>query len=206
MFHIDFHSGSYGNIKLFTENVYEWTEVQQNLNARKKGQKKPKHDILEILGQSFKCNYGYHRKCYKNFTAVSVSQVTKPWTSIVCTRLKVLSNRATQKNESSKSNILLSLCIICATGCQKYKGNIIDIGKCNTFDAEVTIRNASKYLKDETLLSKIGSYEFGNETSFAVMEAKYHHVCKREYTRSERNKKLRKINTVFIKKKESLLH
>ena len=144
---------------------------------------------METLGHFFKCNYGYHTKCYKNFTAVSVSQSTKPSTSTVSTRSKVPLNRATQKNESSWSNILPNLCIFCAKGRKKYKGNIIDIGKCETFDAQVTIRNAAKYLKDETLLAKTGSYEFGSGSDFAVMEAKYHHVCKREYTNKARRAK-----------------
>ena len=43
---------------------------------------------------------------------------------------------------------------------KKYKGKIIDIGKCETSDAEVTITNAAKYLTDETLLAKIARYEF----------------------------------------------
>ena len=162
-------------------------EVQQSLNARKKSQKKTRYeDILETLRHSFKCNYGYHTKCYKNFKAVSVSQSIKPSTSTVSTRSKVPLNRATQKNESSKSNILPNLCLFCAKGRKKYKGNIINIGKCETFDAEVTIRNAAKYLKDKTLLAKIGSYEFGNGPDFATMEAKYHYVCKRE-TRDTKN-------------------
>ena len=72
--------------------------------------------------------------------------------------------------------------MFCAKGRKKYKGNIIGIRKCETFDAEVTIRNAAKYLKDETLLGKIGRFEFGNGPDFAIMEAKYYHVCKREYT------------------------
>ena len=149
----------------------------------KKRQKKTKHeDILETLGHSFKCNYGYHTKCYKNFAAVSVSQSTKPSTSTVSTRSKVPLNTATQKNECSRSNILPDLCIFFAKGCKKYKENVTGIGKCEAFDAEITIRNAAKYLKDETLLEKIGSYEFGNGPDFAAMKAKYHRACKREYT------------------------
>ena len=89
-------------------------------------------------------------------------------------------------NPPSQSNILPNFCIFCAKGCKKYKGNIIDIGKCKTFDAKVTVKNAAKYLKDETLYAKIGSYEFGNGPDFAAMEAKYHHVCKREYTNKVR--------------------
>ena len=53
------------------------------------------------------------------FTAVSVSQSTKPSTSTVSIRSKVSLNRATQKNEPPKSNILLNLCIFCAKGRKK---------------------------------------------------------------------------------------
>ena len=95
---LDFYSDNYGNIKLFTENVDKWTKVQQSLNAREKSQKKTKYeDVLETLGYFFNCNYGYHTKCYKNFTTVSVSQSTKPSTSTVSTRAT-----QEQKNESSK--------------------------------------------------------------------------------------------------------
>ena len=77
----------------------------------------------------------------------------------------------------------------CAKGRGKYKGNIIDIGKCETFDAEVTIRNAAKHLKDETLLAKIGSYESQNGPDLPAMEAKYHHVCKQKYANKARDAK-----------------
>ena len=91
--------------------------------------------------------------------------------------------------------------ILCK-GRKKYKGNITDIGKCETFDAEVTIRNAAKYLKDETLLAKLGSYEFGNGPDFAAMEAKYHHACKRKRA----TQKTQENQTCFQTKKQSLLH
>ena len=149
MLHVNFASDNYGNIKLFTENFDKWTKVQQSLNAPKNSQKKTKYDeILETLGHSLKCNYGYHTKCYKHFTAVSVSQGIKLSTSTVSTRSKLPLNRATEKSKSSKSNILPNLCIFCAKGRKKYKGIIIDIRECQTFDTEVTIRNATKYLKD----------------------------------------------------------
>ena len=100
-----------------------------------------------------------------------------------------------------------NLCIFCAKGCNKYKGNIIDIGKCETFDAEVTIRNADKYLKDETLLAKIASYEFGNGPDFAAMKAKYHHACKQEYTNKGRDaKNSEKSNLSSEKKAKSFIN
>ena len=77
-------------------------------------------DILETLTHSFKCNYGYHTKCYKNFTAVSVSQSNKSSKLTISTRSKFPLNRATQKNESSMSNILQNLCMFCAEGRKNY--------------------------------------------------------------------------------------
>ena len=125
----------------------------------------------------------------------------KPSTSTVSTRWKVPLNRATQQNESSKSNILPNLCIFCVKGCKKCKRSIIDIGKCETFDPEVTVRNAAKYLKDETLLPKSGSYEFGNGPDFAVKEAKYHHVYKREFTNKARDAKNSENSNLSSEKK-----
>ena len=53
-------------------------------------------------------------------------------------------------------------------------------------------------------LAKIGTYEFGNGPDFAAMEAKYHHVCKREYTNKAREaKKLKKSNLPSEKKAKS---
>ena len=177
------------------------------MNARRKSQKKTKYeDILETLGHSFKCNYGYHTKCYKSFTAISVSQSIKLSTSTVSTRWKVSLNRSTHQNKSSKSYILRNLCIFSPKGRKKYKRNIIDIGKCKTFDAGVIVRNAAKYLKDETLLAKIGSYEFGNGPDFAAVEAKYHHVYKREYTNKGRDAKNSEISNLSKEKKAKLLH
>ena len=165
-------------------------ESSAELECLGKSQKKTTYeDILETLGHSFECYYGYHTKCCRKCTAVSVSQSTKRSASTVSTRSKVPLNRATQNNESSKSNVLPNLCVFCTKGCKKFKGNIIDIGKCETFDADATIRNDAKCLKDETLLAKIGSCEFGNGRDFVGMEAKYHHVCKQEYTNKAREAK-----------------
>ena len=94
--------------------------------------------------------------------------------------------------------------MFCAKGRNKYKGNIIDIGKCETFDANVTVRNAAKYLKDETLLAKIGSYEFGNGSDFAAMETKYHYVCKQEYTDKARGAKNSEKSNLSSKRKSKV--
>ena len=72
------------------------------------------------------------------------------------------------------------------------------------FDAEVIAKNAAKYLKDETLVEEIdvvNSYEFGSGPDFVVMEAKYHHVCKREFTNKARDAKNSEKSNLSSKKK-----
>ena len=88
----------------------------------------------------------------------------------------------------------------------KYKGNKIDIGKCETFDVEVTIRIAAKYLKDETLLAKIGRYVFRNEPDFASVESKYHMYVNKDIQAKRETQKTQKNQTCLQRKKQSLLH
>ena len=65
----------------------------------------------------------------------------------------------------------------------------------------MTVRNAAKCLKDETLLAKSGSYEFGNGPDFAAKEAKYHHVYKREFTNKARDAKNSENSNLSSEKK-----
>ena len=64
--------------------------------------------------------------------------------------------------------------------------------------------NAAIGLKDQKLLRKIGTYDFGFGTNFPAMETQYRHQCKKEYfnkfslecrqkERSSKNKKSKKI-------------
>ena len=55
------------------------------------------------------------------------------------------------------------------------------MGKAETFNAEINIRNAAKGLNDQELLRKIGTYDFGFGPDFPAMEVQYHHQCKKEY-------------------------
>ena len=55
------------------------------------------------------------------------------------------------------------------------------MGKAETFNAEINIRNAAKGLNDQELLRKIGTYDFGFGPDFPAMEVQYHHQWKKEY-------------------------
>ena len=64
---------------------------------------------------------------------------------------------------------------------RKLKGKWYELGKAETFNAEMNIRNAAKCLNDQELLRKIGTYDFGFDPNFPAMEVQYHHQCKKEY-------------------------
>ena len=55
------------------------------------------------------------------------------------------------------------------------------MGKAETFNAEMNLRDTAKGLNDQELLRKIGTYDFGFSPDFPAMEAQYHHQCKKEY-------------------------
>ena len=87
---------------------------------------------------------------------------------------------------------------------RKFKGKWYKLGKAETFNAEINIRNAAKGLNDQELLRKIGTYDFGFGPDFPAMEVQYHHQCKKEYfnkfsfecrqkERSRKGKKAKKI-------------
>ena len=87
---------------------------------------------------------------------------------------------------------------------RKLKGKWYELGKAETFNAEMNIRNAAKCLNDQELLRKIGTYDFGFDPNFPAMEVQYHHQCKKEYfnkfsfecrqkERSRKDKKAKKI-------------
>ena len=64
---------------------------------------------------------------------------------------------------------------------RKLKGKWYELGKAETFNAEMNIRKAAKCVNDLELLRKIGTYDFGFDPNFPAMVVQYHHQCKKEY-------------------------
>ena len=96
------------------------------------------------------------------------------------------SNRLQEREETvlhRPFNLLISfqLCAI--------KQKWVYLGKCETFEAEINIRNAAMSIYDEDLRLKLGNYQFGAGPDFAAMEVMYHHQCKREYLNKSRDYK-----------------
>ena len=54
-------------------------------------------------------------------------------------------------------------------------------GKSKKHETEIAIRNKPKMLNDESMILKIGNYNFGEGPDFVAKEVHYHHECKRNY-------------------------
>ena len=54
------------------------------------------------------------------------------------------------------------------------------MGKAETYNVEINIKNAVKGLDDQELLRKIGTYDFGFGPDFPAMDVQYHHQFKKE--------------------------
>ena len=63
---------------------------------------------------------------------------------------------------------------------------MVNAGKCEKIEVELTVREAALKLHDEKLLLKIGNYQFGQGQDFIALEAHCHHQCKRNYLNKQR--------------------
>ena len=173
--HADKSGQSCGNIKLFVENFDKWLKVQECLRRRIGQQGSSKYlEIITSLGRSFEPHHGYHSNCYKNFTAIP-----EPRTQVESQSARV--TRVSKSADKCSSSVLPPECIFCGKKRRKFKGKWYELGKAETFNAEINIRNAAKGLNDQELLRKIGTYDFGFGPDFPAMEVQYHHQCKKEY-------------------------
>ena len=123
-------------------------------------------------------SYDYHSACYKNLTAISKPKI-KPTTS---TRSTTVSTRSeiTSPLLPSAIGVLPPICIFCNEG-KKLEVLWKEPGKNEKYETEIAIRNRAKMLNDESMILKIGNYNFGEKPNFVAKEVYYNHECKRNY-------------------------
>ena len=178
----------------------KWKTLKAVAATRKSTTKTSKYDaILEDFPVELEDDFGYHSKCYKNFTAVTKVVDTSDQSSS--------SNVRTRSTESSpvasSTGVLPRICIFCRH-VKSSSGELF--GQCETKDAEKKIREKAVELKDTKLLSFIGNYLYNNGQDFVSLEAKYHHGCRRKYlnrcrgpTSNKRSKVLTKAFNKLVK-------
>ena len=139
-------------------------------SKRKGWQKETKYDqLLASFPESLQPTFGYHSKCYKNFTAVpkalrDSSNSTPESTSTS----EPKSTRAESRNQrASNTGVLDHKCIFC--NCIKHnKKKVVTSLDPN---AEIKIRLAAQVVQDHALLLKIGAYAYGHGRDFTALEA-----------------------------------
>ena len=67
----------------------------------------------------------------------------------------------------------MSTCIFCGNSRRTVNRKIENIGRCETREAEHSVKEAATILQDTDLLAKIG------EVDFITKEVKYHHTCRK---------------------------
>ena len=182
----------------------KWQKLKSAVSSRKSLLKKTKYDaILLDFPEELEESFGYHSKCYKNFTAVpkDVNPSGESSSSNVQTRLSEPSEK------TSRTDVLPPICIFCRH-VKSASGE--HLGACETVDAEKKIRKKAVNLNDTKLLSFIGNYMYGNGQDFVSQEAKYHHSCRKNYLNKGRaptsNKKSKVVTKAFNKLVKHVRH
>ena len=74
--------------------------------------------------------------------------------------------------------MLKAVCVFCNQHTKRHNnGQHKSLGSCEAFGAQANIQSALHRHKDEVLLPKLGGIDF------IAKEVKYHHSCRRKYTR-----------------------
>ena len=157
------------------------------------------NQVFNSLSSYFQRHYGYHSDCYKKFTAYSVRSPPNETTSTtqsITTEFTISSS-----NKPSSSGVLPANCIFGDNGRKKIKRNLAYPGKCETYDTEISTRDAATILDDENIQLKVGNYEFGEGPDFTALEVQNHHKCKREYLNKSWDRKKNCQKKFFLYRK-----
>ena len=171
-----------GNIKSLLENRSLWEKVcasaQFRQQRKEEKMQETKYDqIINSIPTLLILPYDYHSACYKNFTAISKPKI-KPKTSTRSTKISTRSEN-TSPLLPSATGVLPPICIFCNKGRKKIGGSWKEPGKNEKHETGIAIRNKAKMVNDESMILKIGNYNFGEGPDFVAKEVHYHHECKR---------------------------
>lgn len=166
----------------------KWKKIQDIAEKRRKHfSKRSKYNpLLETLPSTYTDLDGFHRSCYKNFTAIpALKQDNSEPPSI-----NPQANSRTKRQPAtcpSSSGIFPKKCIICKAekkrmtgykghkGCKGRKKVFEKLSKCQTVEAQREVIIAAEDLEDQGLLLEIDNVDF------IAKEVQYHDSCKKNY-------------------------
>ena len=129
------------------------------------------------LPNAFIDSIGYHSKCYRNFTSISMPLCSGK-SKILDGKSQLLRSDNNETPCTSSTGVLSKVCLFCDHNIRRTgTGKRESLGDCQTLDSVNAIKNAAKILKDDRILSKIAGIDM------IAKEARYHHSCKRLFIR-----------------------
>ena len=161
-------------VKLFDDKT--WEKVQTVNKARHEKLSNSKYFEIN-LPNVFNDSIGYHSKCYRNFTSISMPLCSGK-SKISDGKSHLLRSDNNETPCTSSTGVLPKVCLFCDHNIRRNgTGKREPLGDCQTLDSVNAIKNAAKILKDDRILSKIAGIDM------IAKEAKYHHSCKRLFIR-----------------------
>ena len=128
--------------------------------------------VCDSLPNVISKEHGYHRTCYKNFTAIPTITDEFENRNEPCDEPVLLRSSVDHPSVSS-SGVFEPTCAICN---KESKGRAKEkLGTCQAFTAETNIKKSAETLNDSTMIAKVG------QVDFVAKEVKYHHTCRRKY-------------------------
>jgi hypothetical protein len=129
--------------------------------------------------------HGRHRWCYKNFTNVSrirSAQQLMDNEDAACDVEEQQRRTSSRQPVSGASNVTLfpqDRCLFCDKGRKKVGMKEEELAKCVLQSAENSIQEAAIAKQDFLMMAKVVG------VSLLAKEARYHNLCRRDYTRRE---------------------
>lgn len=157
-----------------------WATILKSAHIRKQTtryEKSKYRAVIENLPSTKTVADGYHRRCYRAFTAIQGSSVTTAEDQEPCTSrdLRSSTRSPVTTTEKSCSGIFENKCLYCSKQLKTLKdGKKEGLGSVMTKEAEDKIREAATLLKDNTVLVKISGIDL------IAKEVKFHHSCRRK--------------------------
>ena len=143
---------------------------------RRKKRKTKYYQIINSIPTFWIPSYGYRSACYRSLIAISKPKIKAKTSTKISTR-----SENTSPLLPSATGVLTPICIFCNKGRKKIGGSWRKPAKNENYETEIAVRNKAKMLNDESMILKIGNYNFGEWLDFVAKEVHYHHQSKRKY-------------------------
>ena len=165
--HLDSRATCSQDIKAFHYST--WEKVKKADAIRRSHSSSSKYFAVH-LPDNFDDTMGYHKDCYKCFTAVHKPNICQDGQEMH----HVL--RSDIKLQTSSSGVFPSVCLFCGMATRSLGQHKKEqLGNCEELGAGKKIQDAATTLKDEVMMAKIA------EIDMIAKEIKYHHTCRRTY-------------------------